>query len=487
MQSLRFSFCCRFSDTHSQLEYQKDENNQTFFTDPSVSLVVNQKTDQVKNDSSENHSNSYTPIESSVNFSDDNNKETNENNPQPEFQSLTSSFPEKFSDHSDNHDSPTQSHQSQLNNSENLIQHEHLSSTNDIDQNQSFSSNHFSSTHHSTKNSSKTEHDSNSTEIQDAATALVEKGKLPPSKLQPQVLQTLKTESMQLLFEENYQKAAKINKAINMIIAETHKRRKDNRQLKQERRVDHKVRKANHLLKKEEDKIHQKHEANQDLKNKKLKEIQDRHQKEIEQFKAIWDQPETFKRFNKASPLLLSLRRSQKVLALSKKFEEADEVKKEADKLQQKELNEARERAQVAYNQNLNALKEQHQKELKCFEEYQWRLDMNLEHEKNQSTMHFKNMARFYERQQEARVLPNKKPAPKIRYSTTGVGAISQRSQFISNPLPRTNPDVIAGLNRYRNMPEMHPLGLTSLKKQPMTARRAQSTLSKREFNTLPK
>ena len=193
--------------------------------------------------------------------------------------------------------------------------------------------------------------------------------------------------------------------------------------------------------------------------------------------KEEWNKPETLLPFNKSSQNLLSLRRSQKVLALSKRYEEAEKVKKHADELQKKELNEAKIKANLAYKKAKSTLIDQHKKELECFNDHKKRLETFLDLERLKAVTPYKNMASFYERQRSARSLPNGKPAPKANYLSSN-GGLAKRATSMFDALPPTDPEIVAGVSKFKATPETHPLGLTSIMKKKANGKSEKRTKS---------
>ena len=316
-----------------------------------------------------------------------------------------------------------------------------------------------------TTNNNSQNQNSEEDEIITASNSLLKKGSLPPFEIQGKVLQYLKSESLQAVQDCDYPRASKLDKAINKIVQETYRKRKGNRELRREKRVDKKVEKANYLLKREE-------EESQTIYNNFLKEeddklriIKERHKKELEMLKEEWNKPETLLPYNKSSQKLLSLRRSQKVLALTKRYDEAERLKQHADEVQKKELKEAKEKAKSAYNQAKQTLIEQHKKELLCFSDHKQRLSTFLDLERKKAIAPYKNMASFYERQQSERSLPNGKPAPKINRASSNAGFAAKRATSMFDALPPTKPEIVAGVSKFKATPETHPLGLTSIMK----------------------
>ena len=116
-------------------------------------------------------------------------------------------------------------------------------------------------------------------------------------------------------------------------------------------------------------------------KEQKLLEEQD---KEIEDFEKHWRQPEILYPFTKPSPQLLYLRQTETHFALSKSFDRAKMIKKQADRLQKQETREARERAQRAMRLAYSNVEARHRKERDCMRTRNEQLIRTIEAERDQ-------------------------------------------------------------------------------------------------------
>jgi hypothetical protein len=115
-------------------------------------------------------------------------------------------------------------------------------------------------------------------------------------------------------------------------------------------------------------------------------ELQARHAAEREELGRRWAASGSLLPYSKASPDLLKLRKMQKALALAKRFDEAKQVKRQAEAVQAGEARAAEKRAIAAVRAAERALAERQQREIACFEEHERRNLVYLEREREKLT-----------------------------------------------------------------------------------------------------
>ena len=101
-----------------------------------------------------------------------------------------------------------------------------------------------------------------------------------------------------------------------------------------------------------------------------LQAMLDDQEKEMKEFNKYWSDPENLRTFCKGSATLISLRAKQKSLLLAKMFDEAEKIRKEADKLEEKETLDAQENIKVAVAKKREALEKKQLDELKRSRQY---------------------------------------------------------------------------------------------------------------------
>ena len=88
------------------------------------------------------------------------------------------------------------------------------------------------------------------------------------------------------------------------------------------------------------------------------------HEDEIEQFQKDWESPEFLAPFNKPSSTLLKLRDVEKIYGLNKEFEKAKEAHRQAQRMEEAEVKQQREKAMNTMKTQFNQLLERQKKEM---------------------------------------------------------------------------------------------------------------------------
>lgn len=219
--------------------------------------------------------------------------------------------------------------------------------------------------------------------IHRAEMLLVDRKILPPSQLRGKVLQRLKSDALEAMVAQDYDRAARLDEASNFLSgayeSEIHQQKKD----EETKTIDERLKQARKTLSKEKirwRKIMKVFRADQDTDKQALLAKQTQ---EKEEFEANWGDPNYLIQFNKPSAYLLHLRKQQKNLALSKNFTEAKKVKVFADKQQQLETASAEEKAIAAMKQAHMNMEDKHKRELACFADHEKRTEIYIRAEKD--------------------------------------------------------------------------------------------------------
>jgi hypothetical protein len=101
----------------------------------------------------------------------------------------------------------------------------------------------------------------------------------------------------------------------------------------------------------------------------RIGELEGVHRHDVERFEQDWQAGHPLLEFNKPSPRLIALRRSEHCLALGKLFERAREMKAMADRLERDEAQEARARAVAAMKVEYENIEAKHKREMTCLKE----------------------------------------------------------------------------------------------------------------------
>jgi hypothetical protein len=122
--------------------------------------------------------------------------------------------------------------------------------------------------------------------------------------------------------------------------------------------------------------------------------LQETQRQEVDEFERGWQDPK-LQQYNKASARLLTLRKTERRMALFKQFESARRVKAEADALEREELADAQKRAIAAIQIADRNLALRHKREMDCLLQYTQR---NVECFEKTRDGHIKPMEQIVER-----------------------------------------------------------------------------------------
>ena len=107
--------------------------------------------------------------------------------------------------------------------------------------------------------------------------------------------------------------------------------------------------------------------------------LQQRQEEEMQAFKERWQAPEFIETFNKPSNLLLNMRYQETKLALTKNYDEAEQMRKRADQQQRTEEEQMKINMANQMRKEFSQLKERHNRETKNAREHQEKQLQSLE------------------------------------------------------------------------------------------------------------
>ena len=211
---------------------------------------------------------------------------------------------------------------------------------------------------------------------------LVERQKKPPPNLIIPVQRMLQRQYLIALQNEDYDKGAKLDKALQINGKIMEEQLDTERRKMQAESLQYRIKHARQELDKKNKEWEDILAQNKKEQAKARQELLQKHQEEEAEFAKLWGDPQNLMEFNKPSPQLLTLRRMQKQLAMARFFDDAKKVKEQGDALQKQEERAAEMRALDAMLLAHNKLKERQRKELLCFDEKEKRTELYLNGEK---------------------------------------------------------------------------------------------------------
>ena len=231
------------------------------------------------------------------------------------------------------------------------------------------------------------QHEEHKKRLKEGFINLVEKGVIPPLDINMEIQVLLHAAEMEALEKEDYDYGKKIEDSKRLLTAaleETASSNKSNEHLEFIRqRLE--IAKNDYIKKNEYwNDVLMTFRNEQAMSRRRLKE---KHDSEMAEFERKWSDMTNRSFFNKPSPTLLSMRKQQKILAMSKAWTDAKEVKARADNLQKIETQRAMARAISCMKQEHQNLIDKHRKEMECFNEHERKTSVFL-HSERFSAMH---------------------------------------------------------------------------------------------------
>lgn len=206
--------------------------------------------------------------------------------------------------------------------------------------------------------------------IQSAYDHLIDFDEIPDSSMFSQILQKAHREKLAAINSQDYDKAKRIEEIINLINREndsvafqapynSETRYLHEREVRlQQRFRDTKVKYKSKL---------EKHTENSEF---RLQQLKDKHQKEIDDLRTKYQDPAFLRTFNRPSKQLITMRKSERKLALAKQYEEARKVKILADREQQHQERKMQETAKQSMQNEYIKLIDRQQRETEKMMEF---------------------------------------------------------------------------------------------------------------------
>ena len=204
-------------------------------------------------------------------------------------------------------------------------------------------------------------------ELAAALDAMIKRGKLPEYEMRPFVVTYAKEETMRSVINEEYERAAKIEKAIKVMMASL---RRDEASLdcnQQTLVLKNQLAAAQEQQQSLQTEFQKRITELKDNENRRLDQLYERHEAQRKSFEEDWARPQAVKAFSKPSSSLLQIRKMQKKHALAHDFEQAIRLKAAGDEMQREESDKASKLAQASMKVAYATLIEKQERELDCF------------------------------------------------------------------------------------------------------------------------
>jgi hypothetical protein len=220
-------------------------------------------------------------------------------------------------------------------------------------------------------------------EIRRMYIALVSKKKSPEAEALPHIRQWVQSEMRNAIFETRYEDGQQLEAAEEMIrelmTAEEDTELRQQRRRKAVQKLAELGERAREIAQAWNDRIER---WNSDQ-SARLAAIESSHQTQIARFEAQWEDPAYLIRFNKLSSQAIVRRRYQQQFAALREFQQALQMKTEAERLERQEAIVARERAIATMQLEYDTLIARQNRELECFHAFTDRVVKTLEKDRD--------------------------------------------------------------------------------------------------------
>ena len=274
-------------------------------------------------------------------------------------------------------------------------------------------------------------------DLQAALDRMLKKKRMPEMEMRPYLVDYAKNQSVHELMRENYDQAAKIDEAVDLLMQSLHRDEDAQDCEKQTESLKEKYQTAQVQNKHIQDEFAQRIEQLREAENERLDRLERQHEKERSEFEEQWARPETTTTFSKPSAQLLQVRKMQKSMAIAHKFEEAKKLKATGDQMQREESVVASQKAVGAMRVAYQQLIDKQEREMDCFMANGYRKLQTLETERDKKLQANEKLRNQLDTRIKGPKVPRRPPVPipdlapaDTRGSVTGIISTRTRSQL---------------------------------------------------------
>lgn len=281
---------------------------------------------------------------------------------------------------------------------------------------------------------------------------------IPPENVQPQVLRALKTLILNSLIEEDYDRAKQLEDLLKYVSDNYESQANQTLRNMQAKAIENRISLAYEILNKKNAEWDDIFIMFKDDQKKRRFELDEKLANQQKMFESYWSNPNNLIMFNKPSPKLLELKKQQKILAITKNFEGAKQVKKMAEDLQIIETKEAQKRAVAAMKIQYQKLIDDQNREIDCFNEHEKRIEVFMKAERHKAIDPQIMLIRQLETIRDKDKPLNKKPRKVVFVSNRRT-----RTLRTETALPPASPRTSRAMSNFRFAEEPERLQITGI------------------------
>jgi hypothetical protein len=287
--------------------------------------------------------------------------------------------------------------------------------------------------------------------VEFAMRLFLETGEYPPEGLIPAVRALLRSHVMAAIVREDYDEAALLKEAELKLSTDWIEERKQAEEHKIKlQSVEERIATVSQKLAEVRSSWSQKMEEFENEKTARLSEMRARHEHELDDLEAHWNDSSTLLAFNKASTQLILIRKQQRMSALASEFARAKELKRRGDELERIETAEAERKATESMRAARGNLKRRQQRELAHAQMNWQRQWQTLESERDAEIQQTELCLRQLDAKSTACIAAKGRVAPVVSKPNTGTVRTSPRVRKKSSQLKDTRQQQQVALMGFR-------------------------------------
>jgi cell fate (sporulation/competence/biofilm development) regulator YmcA (YheA/YmcA/DUF963 family) len=206
----------------------------------------------------------------------------------------------------------------------------------------------------------------NEAELDQVLMNMVKKRVIPDPAIRIDVCNYGRKKSAKLMLAEEYDEAAKIDVAVDILFVSIRDseaaQNADDQNAALKKRLENVRREEQEFAQSVDERV----ELQREELREKLRQLEEIHAQETRKFEQVWGAPEARIPYSKPSAVLLQVRQKQKAAALLHNYERAKAMKRETEALERIEAAEGAERFAAAFMAAYGQLLDQQQKEMEC-------------------------------------------------------------------------------------------------------------------------
>ena len=296
-------------------------------------------------------------------------------------------------------------------------------------------------------------------EIEVAVRDLLKYDQLPSPEMQPEIIEHVKYESAQAVLNKDYDRAAQLEAVYHLVNDGLEWQANEQMRLEAKEALEERIQEARGRLEEEQQKWERILDEFYEQQKAERQEMLAGQEEEMTEFEEKWADESRMIRYSKPTPELISLRKTEKFMAMLKQFEDAKMICQRADELQEGLTAEAEGRAIVDMIKQHGTLLEKHRREVECFDEHERRIEQYLKGEREKVLGPIEKQIEQLQNRKNQDAPTNMKPTVTQAYVST----TRTRTCRTAKAIPKRTEETTRAIAEFRNRHEIPKLAVRAL------------------------